>query len=543
MSDLENYFSRDQDQKTLKELYSQKVPYTVRLFTKEVEISKKDFFLLFIIISALSFLLIIQMSYDLLLADWGFIDFPFATVLNGALIGLVFSIFYSDKVHKPYIFLKYSSIIVFTSTIVETFFIVFSFHLLLNLMIFISIAILIISFVISFKLFLIKTSILERGRVWAYLFVLTLFSFLILLSLITNVFFSIIPISFVLVEIIILHKANQKNKGLFSSIKKKDKKDKSSKFKKDLWRLYFFFGFFNFTAGLATPLEGSLALITSTLGGNFAIIIMIIILSAIVASLLIGILFDFLGRIAILESIIFMLAFATYLTIFDFKMEGLPIAVVFSAYIASVIVIPLLIGDTTVRENYGSAFSISFLLNSVGVIIGLYFRISFPDQILLGSIFMSCIVCYMFLLRMHETLPRKEQEWKQFLIHLYIVHESGILLFERSFDKKKKNTSSDLISGGIIGIKSLLNEITQGGEQIRTIDHGDTILIFKFNQSKSVIFTLIVKEELIVLRNKLEQLIDEFDRIYSEEIEKISKKGINTHYFSKVKPIVKKIFI
>ncbi|MGV9173881.1 MAG: hypothetical protein ACOC35_15135 [Promethearchaeia archaeon] len=91
--------------------------------------------------------------------------------------------------------------------------------------------------------------------------------------------------------------------------------------------------------------------------------------------------------------------------------------------------------------------------------------------------------------------------------------------------------------------RALLNEITQGKEQIQTIDHGDSVLIFKFNKSQSVIFTLIVKEELIVIRNKLTQLIQEFDERFEEKIRKIDKTGINTEKFRKVKPIVKKVFI
>ena len=49
---------------------------------------------------------------------------------------------------------------------------------------------------------------------------------------------------------------------------------------------------------------------------------------------------------------------------------------------------------------------------------------------------------------------------------MYIIHDSGILLYEHNFIKEKdklgeRNVSADLKAGGIIGIKTILKEIVQ----------------------------------------------------------------------------------
>jgi hypothetical protein len=57
---------------------------------------------------------------------------------------------------------------------------------------------------------------------------------------------------------------------------------------------------------------------------------------------------------------------------------------------------------------------------------------------------------------------------------MYIVHESGLLIYEYEFQKDTEElASSDLISGGIIGLVTMLKEITKSKDNLRTIDHGN----------------------------------------------------------------------
>lgn len=58
---------------------------------------------------------------------------------------------------------------------------------------------------------------------------------------------------------------------------------------------------------------------------------------------------------------------------------------------------------------------------------------------------------------------------------------------------------------------TFLKEIVQGEKQIKSIDHGDRKLLFRSNYSRNNIFVLIVKEDLVIFRNRLASLVEEFD--------------------------------
>jgi type IV secretory pathway VirB2 component (pilin) len=342
-----------------------------------------------------------------------------------------------------------------------------------------------------------------------------------------------------------------KNKDKYEIFPQKARKSIEKSYNIDLIKYYVFFAFFSLTAGLATPTERFLNVITQTLSGNVAFIFVIIIIFSIIASLLIGIIFDYFGRIGALSYIILALAFATYIHSFHYENIDLPLVVIYTVYLAVIMCVPLLIGDSTTRDKYGKTISFSYIIIGMGILIGLYLRISIPfiilnvflaENVISGTILMSCIVCFIFLINMRESLPKIEQEWSNYLIHMYIIHDSGILLYEHSFITEQENISADLKAGGIIGVKNILKEIIRGEKEVRTIDHGDRKLILKFNDSGRVIFTLVVKQELIVLRKKLDLLIEDFDKNYGQFTDDISLTGIDMRIFKPIKYLARKYF-
>jgi energy-converting hydrogenase Eha subunit A len=274
------------------------------------------------------------------------------------------------------------------------------------------------------------------------------------------------------------------------------------------------------------------------------------------ASLLIAIFFDYFGRIGALSYIIFAIAVGNYIHSFQLGIQDLPLAVIFSVYIALIMCVPLLIGDSTTRDKYGKTMSFSYLLIVLGVLSGMTLMISIPiiienkflaNTLITGTIYMACIFCLIFLLNMRETLPSKEQEWKKYLIHMYIIHNSGILLYEHTFsneglDTKKRDVSADLKAGGIIGVKNILKEIVRGEKEVRTIDHGDRLLILKLNSTGNVVFALVVKDESIVIRKKLDFIIEEFDKSYSQFTDDVNLGGIDMRIFNPIKILARKYF-
>lgn len=118
-------------------------------------------------------------------------------------------------------------------------------------------------------------------------------------------------------------------------------------------------------------------------------------------------------------------------------------------------------------------------------------------------------------------LPLKE--WRDVLIHLYIIYKSGIPLCDYTFNNLEGFNDSSLISGGIIGLLTILKAILKGETQIKSIDHGDRTIIFNLNNTKDVVFVLIVKENINLLERKLEALVTEFDINFRDLIKDIEE--------------------
>ncbi len=563
MSEKSVGFNPDERLEEISKYYRHKLPFTLKSFMKDIEITKKEFFLLFLIFNSLMFLLLYQFGIIIGMPiehDKSHLRelnlFKAASIFSGFIIGFFLSIYFVDKIKKPIRFIK--------SVIVSSLIIIFiqiplilleiEMELLFNIFYFTNILILIIAIMITWKIFLIKTTILERGRIMSYLLLFTILCIAIVLgSALINILI-IIPIVFVVLTIILL-KGN-KDKYYFkfqTSLIEGQKKSLLKSFQLDLIKYYLFFFCFSFTGGLAFPLQDSIQFGVNALAGDTVLIFSLVIIYAIIIVILIGLLFDYAGRIFPLNYIILAIALATYIQIFRYGYYDVPLAIIFSAFIAALMCVPLLIGDTITRENFGSTLSISYFIIIIGMIVGLSFNMfiteslqssSFREIFLMGTIFMFCIICLLFLVYMRETLPRKEQAWKNFLYHLYIIHDSGILLYEYAFIKEKKtdgsSVDSDLRAGGIIGVRSILKEIVQGEEEVKTIDSGDRVLMIK--HSNQVVFALIIKEELIVLRKKMEALIEDFNKEFGELINEISSIGAAIHKFKPTEHIVLKYF-
>ena len=137
------------------------------------------------------------------------------------------------------------------------------------------------------------------------------------------------------------------------------------------------------------------------------------------------------------------------------------------------------------------------------------------------------------------TLPIKK--WSDLLIHLYIIYKSGLLIYDHSFIGKE-NQDSSLISGGIIGTLIMLKEIMRGETHIRTIDHGDRKLMFETNKTEDIIFVLLVKENLIVFKRRLDALIERFDDDYKELIDDIENTSLIMNYWENLDELVNDYF-
>ncbi len=137
-------------------------------------------------------------------------------------------------------------------------------------------------------------------------------------------------------------------------------------------------------------------------------------------------------------------------------------------------------------------------------------------------------------------LPIKD--WRESLMHIYILYKHGLPLYSHSFLIEAENYDSIIVSGGIVGMITILKEIIKGEKQIRTIDHGDRNLMFKTNKTKDIIFALVVKENLKVFHKKLDILIEEFDKDYADLVRDIRNTCSVAANWKNLKFLVEKYF-
>ena len=549
MSDSDDFVELDDKVGDMGFLFQRKVPVSLKILAKDVEISKVNFLSLMLILNSLTLAFFAQIGFDIRLAQTNPANYSiYSSLLVGFVFGMILSVFLVDKVTKPLTFLKYLLLIAFVISIFEILLISGNITVGFNILLITNTAIIVFGLMISFKLFLVKTTILERGRVWAYLFIENMG--FIVMSLITLIFnlAVLIPAAVVPLTVIYLHLKRKEisidfSTSLTSPIKRK------RAFKKG--RYYLFFAMLGLTAGIATYVERFIQIVSETFQGNIALVILIILIIGIISSLILGLIFDYGGRMATLSFILLIIAIATYFGIFRFTLRDFPSAVILVSYVAAIMTVPLLIGDIARRKNYGKILTVSYFILGFGLIAGILLRMfilnsvsasNYAYDIIIGSTFMACIGSFVIIVSMRETLPSAEQDWKEYLIHLYIIHQSGILLYQYAFLREDDLSSPDLVSGGIVGLKSILKEIVKGEKEVQTIDHGDRKIMFKTNSSNDVIFALVVKEQLIVLRRKLDALIEDFDQYYLAKVKDIDTMGMEMDYFKDIKLLVRKYF-
>ncbi|MBD3197858.1 MAG: hypothetical protein GF317_22595 [Candidatus Lokiarchaeota archaeon] len=270
--------------------------------------------------------------------------------------------------------------------------------------------------------------------------------------------------------------------------------------------------------------------------------------SSLMAAIL-GMIFDFFGRRSSISFIILAISIITFINIFIELNPIFNLSISVTAFLSIFIAIPLLISDISYRKNMGKILGITYSFSIISVIIGFLiktyilranlnnFTISLFSN---GIVNLTAIISMFILVNIKETITPKEQNWVSNLIHLYIIHKSGLLLYEYSF-KEENIPNSDLVGGGFIGLIALLEEITQESQKLRIIDHGGKKILFGYSKNKNLVFALILNEELRIIRNKLYYFIQEISEKYSDAIEDLT--GVDDKLWKgRIDPYLKKYF-
>ncbi len=134
-----------------------------------------------------------------------------------------------------------------------------------------------------------------------------------------------------------------------------------------------------------------------------------------------------------------------------------------------------------------------------------------------------------------------EVNWRENLIQMFIIHKlKGIPLFHHTFreiDDPTEGISEDLIAGGMVGITTMLKEISRSTEDVKIIDHGDLKILLEHGSDNFI--ALLVKEEMFIHWDKLNRLQVTFEKLFGTIIK--SWDG-NLDYFEPLKNIIAEEF-
>jgi len=528
---LQGFFDSEE---VLEKSYTEKRKTRFHGLFKDIEIRRNNYILLGLCF--LSIINIVTLSVVINISQFqsGFLSILASNDVGlflGIGGGLIFSAIIIDVVKKRLVLVQLVLVINTVCLIIQVSLLDFRLNLLNAIFFFINGFTIVFLFLIFLTLFLEYTSLLERGRVLFFLLIETLVIGYILLIL-AAVIYLITPLlscGVLLINAFTIYYLQKHKEYEKPPLQTKIVEEKH--FNYILLKYLVFIFLFSFIIGSATPLDNldhvlREVLVEEVPSNDVVILIGFVGLFAFITGIIVGQIFDFFGRLSVISTIMIIISIAIFLNIFETPIIYLTEIIIASIFLAAVSIVPLLIGDVTKRRNFGKILVIAIVIFGAGDIIGLaiknniQFWFSTPEYgnlVLLGIQYVASTLALIILVNSKETLPHKEKEWYESLIHFYVIHQSGMLLYEHEFLKVEEALESDLVSGGIIGLTTILKEIVKGKDILRTIDHGDKKLMFKYSPDEDVIFVLTIVEDLIVLRDKLDHFILDFMEEYGEK--------------------------
>lgn len=554
----------------LKEYIRKQTKKTYTGFFKDIEISKGQFVTLFLLLVCFANLLVaniflsLEVSINLQVPDQVTeqmqVQFamPAIMIALGVILGFIFGGILLDKKRgKRYPILYYLTFISMLVSFNHIGFFRRAGDLFPNILFLGNSFISGMIFMVFLTFFIDFTTILERGRVFSYLVILLAFA-IVIMVIIISAGFIFLPVLILLLSFLYFYK-NREKETPYEPIKNEGSK---TELNFNIIKYILILSFYCLAIGLFIPAQQISELLSGTNWSNLqtTIIIITAVIISIFTAISVGIFFDFAGRKASLSVIILAISIINFIRIFNVNIIYFDLIIMLAATLAAFMCVPLFMSDITQRENLGKVLAISFSSSITAVILGFYIestistfisqlyiqtRVAQPyaeytsDIVLIGILNFASIISLFFLVNSKEAVSSKEQNWFDYLIHLYVIHESGVLLYEYTFIEETDSIESDLASGGITGLIAILQEITKEEQRLKSIDHGGKRILFWF--SKTITLALVAKEELLVLRNKLRYFVQDLKDKY--HIDELEFDGVDVNFWKKnIDPILEKHF-
>ncbi len=140
--------------------------------------------------------------------------------------------------------------------------------------------------------------------------------------------------------------------------------------------------------------------------------------------------------------------------------------------------------------------------------------------------------------------PKREPDWRSTVQYLYVIDQSGLLLYEQDMHQTDndigKSRDSAILGGALIAISSLLKEIALNTNPLKVISQeGFCILI---EEGQHVLVALVTTEELQTSRQKLQEFLAEFERKFEGKIQNNINKGDIRQAFKTAGTLAKRFF-
>ncbi len=536
-------------ERTYRDFFAKHAEKTYNGLFKGIEITKSQFFTLFLISLCISMILIIDIFLSFEISENRFNLTFNIFIIIGVLLGLISGGFLIDRSKGKRYQLLFLLIIVSAIITISHLGFFYQTGVIIPSILFVGNSFIAgLLFILFLTFYVDWTTILDRGRVFSFLIIMLSISIGIILLLISKNFFFFISILIFTFSFYYFYK-NQEKKEYYKGIKKEGIK---MEIKLDIIKSIILLSFFSLTIGLMFPIDEILSHDYFIIKEFTLITVLIVgLIFTLGTCLIIGLIFDFSGRKALFSNIIFVISIVNFIKLFDLKIEFFSIAIAIIALLANFMSIPLLMTDIALKDHLGRILGLTYFINILCVILGIYIKFiiiqALVDEfiagmLLIGVINFASIISLFFLVNSKEMISSKEQNWSDNLIHLYAIHDSGMLLYEYSFTNLKEGLAeSELVSGGFIGLICMLQEITKEKQLLRVIDHGGKKILFGYTTEKKIIIALLISEELLVLRRKISDFIQDIEKLYSEEIHDLNYIDKEL-WFNRLEPILTKHF-
>jgi len=174
----------------------------------------------------------------------------------------------------------------------------------------------------------------------------------------------------------------------------------------------------------------------------------------------------------------------------------------------------------------GFFFSTDYIILNYGII----FRL-IGDLIQFGAVAL-CAVSFYF-------LPSfSEYDWIEKIRAIFIIHPSGILLFNYDFrGENNQSYESDLTSSAIVAIKSLIEDMAITGKKIESVKKEGFTMLLEYG--RHIFSVLLADEDTASLREKNHAFCEDFEKNFPDA----RRFYGNVDKFKDADKIIKKIFV